>query len=108
MIAEAVVEKVRHLLADGALSQRKIARRLGVSRGTVNAISQGRRPDYSQDGRRRRSKIFPFRRGCRGVVRAVAGWCRCRVCCATFARSAGLTGGGESDRKADAFRPRGR
>ncbi len=62
MIAEAVVEKVRHLLADGALSQRKIARRLGISRGTVNAISQGRRPDYSQEDAAE-VENFPFPQG---------------------------------------------
>jgi len=46
MIAPEVVEKIRRMLRQGTLSQRGIARRLGVSRGTVNAIALGRRPDY--------------------------------------------------------------
>ncbi|TSA40018.1 XRE family transcriptional regulator [archaeon] len=47
MIAPTVVEEIRGLLCVGALSQRKIARRLGISRGTVNAIAVGRRPDHA-------------------------------------------------------------
>jgi transcriptional regulator with XRE-family HTH domain len=46
MIAEKVVQEVRRLLVEGALSQRKIALRTGVCRGTVCAIASGRRPDY--------------------------------------------------------------
>jgi len=42
MIAAEVVEQVRQLLREGAMSQRKIARRVGVSRGTVGAIPRGR------------------------------------------------------------------
>jgi len=45
MIAPTVVEEIRNLLRGGGLSQRQIARRLGVSRGTVNAIALGRRAD---------------------------------------------------------------
>jgi hypothetical protein len=43
MIATTLVEEVRRLLGEGCLSQRQIARRLGVSRGTVNAIALGKR-----------------------------------------------------------------
>jgi len=46
MIAPAVVREIRGFLLVGILSQRKIAARVGVSRGTVNTIAQGRRPDY--------------------------------------------------------------
>ena len=46
MIANAVVREIRGLLAEGGLSQRKIAQRVGVSRGTVNSIARGKRPDY--------------------------------------------------------------
>jgi len=73
VIAQAVVLEIRHLLDEGAISQRKIARRLGVSRGTVNAIAQGKRPDGL--GRRDVSDDFlppvgPPRRcpGCGGLV----------------------------------------
>lgn len=43
MIPAGVVEEVRRLLAQGRLSQRQIAKRTGVSRGTVAAIASGRR-----------------------------------------------------------------
>jgi DNA transposition AAA+ family ATPase len=46
VIAAAVVDQVRDLLAAGVISQRKIAQRVGVSRGTVNAIARGKRTDY--------------------------------------------------------------
>jgi transcriptional regulator with XRE-family HTH domain len=52
MIATATIEQIGELLRSGSLSQRKIARCLGVSRGTVNAIALGKRPDY--EARRRR------------------------------------------------------
>ena len=47
MIATALVEEVRRMLREGRASQREIAKRLGVSRGTVNAIALGRRRDDS-------------------------------------------------------------
>lgn len=43
MITATVVDEIRRLLREGRLSQRKIAARIGVSRGTVNAISLGKR-----------------------------------------------------------------
>jgi transcriptional regulator with XRE-family HTH domain len=46
MIAPSVVQNIRRLLAEGKLSQRKIARMAGISRGTVGAIAAGRWPDY--------------------------------------------------------------
>jgi predicted transcriptional regulator len=46
MLAPAKVEETRRLLNEGNLSQRKIAKLLGVSRATVSAIASGRRPDY--------------------------------------------------------------
>ncbi|MFZ1934653.1 MAG: helix-turn-helix transcriptional regulator [Thermoguttaceae bacterium] len=55
MIATALVEEIRHMLREGRLSQREIAKRLGVSRGTVNAIASGRRreqvrrPEQAED-----------------------------------------------------------
>lgn len=47
MIATTLADEIRELLDSAELSQRKIARRVGVSRGTVNAIALGKRPDYS-------------------------------------------------------------
>jgi len=59
MIAPAVVERVRELLREANLSQRQIARQLGVSRGTVNAIARGKRPDYEARRRHRPGGIVP-------------------------------------------------
>lgn len=46
MLAPGLVAEVRRLLKENRLSQRTIARATGVSRGTVNAIARGFRPDY--------------------------------------------------------------
>jgi transcriptional regulator with XRE-family HTH domain len=46
VLAPCLIEEVRRLLAEGKLSQRKIARATGVSRGVVDAIAAGKRPDY--------------------------------------------------------------
>lgn len=53
MIAEAVEAQIERMLAEGRDSQRRIAWKLGVARGTVNAIARGLRParlsrDYPQ------------------------------------------------------------
>ncbi|NLF06403.1 MAG: winged helix-turn-helix domain-containing protein, partial [Pirellulaceae bacterium] len=39
MISTDLIDEVRRLLREGRLSQRKIAERTGVSRGTVNAVA---------------------------------------------------------------------
>mgnify|MGYP001316407961 CR=1 FL=1 len=74
MIAQAMVDEIRKLLGTGGLSQRQIAKRLGVSRGTVNAIALGKRPDYGDRGRDVGGFPMPsgpLRRcpGCGGMVR---------------------------------------
>jgi len=43
MISPAQVEEIRRLLAAGTHSLRKIARRMGVSRGTVATVAHGTR-----------------------------------------------------------------
>ncbi|MEA1951444.1 MAG: helix-turn-helix transcriptional regulator [Planctomycetota bacterium] len=48
MISNTVINEVRRLLLEKQYSQRKIALRLGVSRGTVNSIATGKRLDYPQ------------------------------------------------------------
>ena len=45
MIGATLVAEIHQLLREGRLSQRSIARQAGVSRGTVNAIALGKRPD---------------------------------------------------------------
>jgi len=59
MLAQEVVHRIERLLADGRLSQRKIARLVGVSRGTVGVIAGGRRPDYEALRRRRQEEEGP-------------------------------------------------
>lgn len=46
MIALGKVKEIERLLAQGGISQRKIALQVGVSRATVSAIVTGARPDY--------------------------------------------------------------
>ena len=46
MLAYGKVKEVERLLAEGRLSQRKIAQAAGVSRGVVSLIASGKRPDY--------------------------------------------------------------
>ena len=58
MIAPQLVDEVRRLLAEEMLSQRKIARHLGISRGTVGVIANGKRPDYSARPPARRDDTF--------------------------------------------------
>jgi transcriptional regulator with XRE-family HTH domain len=53
MIDSEKVAEIKRLLAEGRLSQRKIAARARVSRGTVGAIAAGRRPDYEELRKRR-------------------------------------------------------
>ena len=43
MLSSATVMEVHRLLGKGSLSQRDIARNLGISRGTVQAIAAGKR-----------------------------------------------------------------
>jgi len=49
MIAHRVVNEISRLLAEDQLSQREIARRLEVSRGTVSRISTGKRSDHTAE-----------------------------------------------------------
>ncbi|MHB1033877.1 MAG: hypothetical protein ACYC35_02710 [Pirellulales bacterium] len=47
MLLPGIVQEVQRLLAEGRLSQRKIALAAGVARATVGAIASGARPDYT-------------------------------------------------------------
>ena len=57
MIAAPVVDEIKRLLDIGELSQRSIARQMGVSRGTVGAIANGNRPDYEAQRRFRENRF---------------------------------------------------
>jgi hypothetical protein len=83
MLAVSVVEQIEGLLREGRLSQRQIAQRLGVSRGSVAAIALGRhrrRPARSAGA----DFLFPSgvpRRcpGCGGMVQMPCLLCRIRA-----------------------------
>ena len=83
MLSPAKVEEVRRLLERGAISQRQIARELGISRGSVNAIASGKRPDYpvkELDEDDIRCWLPPVRcSGCGGMVFAPCRLCRVRA-----------------------------
>jgi len=89
MIAAQVVDEIRRLLAEGHYSQRQIARLTKVSRGTVNCIAAGRRPDYQSPRHSRPAEpaqpVGPPQRcaGCGGMV-----YLPCRLCRARAAKDA--------------------
>lgn len=83
MIGVGMVAEIRRLLAEGRLSQRKIAKLTGISRATIGAIANGRRPDYQP---RPANDLFdrpqgPPRRctGCGGLVYLPCKLCRVRA-----------------------------
>ncbi len=46
MLAIGKIKEAERLLSQGNLSQRRIAKEVGISRATVGAIASGTRPDY--------------------------------------------------------------
>ena len=46
MIKNDIIKKISHLIKQGGLSQRQIAKKLGVSRGTVQAVVNGKRKEH--------------------------------------------------------------
>lgn len=84
MIAPSVVQQVRRLLAEGRLSQRRIAKTTGVSRGTVAAIATGKRreqgPRKGRDETETLEPSGPPRRcpGCGATVYMPCRACRTR------------------------------
>jgi hypothetical protein len=83
MLSPAKVDEVRRLLLRGNVSQRQIAKLLDVSRGSVNAIASGKRPDYPMKERDEddiRCWLPPVRcNGCGGMVYAPCRLCRLRA-----------------------------
>jgi hypothetical protein len=81
MLSTALVLEIRRLLDEGQLSQRAIAARLGVSRGSVHNVASGR---YGRSGRAAAEALDPIEppperlvrcRGCGGRV-----FTPCRLC----------------------------
>ena len=92
MIAANIVTEVRRLLAERKLSQRKIARRTGISRGSVGAIASGRRPDYEKPDRFAEEDEEPAGppercRNCGGMVYLPCRLCKARKTIAESRRS---------------------
>lgn len=69
MLGPAIVSEIRRLLGEGRLSQRAIARRMGVSRGMVHAIAHGKRHNRTPRG-----DVLP------GLLLSEAPWERCPGC----------------------------
>ena len=84
MLAPAVVVEIQRLLAEHQLSQRAIARQLGVSRGIIQLVAQGKRrvqaarPEQPSLASRRSG---PLQRcpGCGGRVHLPCLVCRLRA-----------------------------
>ncbi|HTU24939.1 MAG TPA: hypothetical protein VMF30_06055, partial [Pirellulales bacterium] len=85
MIAQSKICEVQRLLLVGGLSQRKIAKMVGISRVVVGAIADGSRPDYEARRRARLEEypetLGPLGRcgGCGGLVYAPCRLCRVRA-----------------------------
>jgi len=84
MIATEKIERIQELLEEGRVSQRKIARLVGVSRGTVGAVAAGRRRATPCSCRPSETEAFdvtgPLERcpGCGGLVYMPCLACRVR------------------------------
>ena len=81
MIGPAVIEEIQRLLAEDDLSQRKIAKVMKVSRGTVAAVAHGKR--HPRDPRAKsqdEGPTGPARRcpGCGGMAATPCLACRIR------------------------------
>jgi hypothetical protein len=77
MITPATVHEVQRWLARGTLSHREIARTLGISHATVDAIALGRRPNERIEERDQNRP--PVRcRQCGGLVQPPCRLCRIR------------------------------
>ncbi len=93
MLAPKTVDEVHRLLSEGKLSQRAIARRLGISRGTVCAMATGRRGNCESlaraNGGGNSSKPADPSERCPGCGAMVYMPCRlCRARAAVAKRSA--------------------
>ncbi len=105
MLSTATYRHIQELLARGGLSQRAIARQLGVSRNTVGGIARGERPDYDAMRRVRERREVPSPGGsrrrcptCGALVRPPCVACRVRDELARMARSARPTEAPGDDR----------
>jgi len=75
MLSPQVAAEIRSRLADGQISQRALARELGVSRGTIGVIATGKRPQ--RPSKTDESLLFGVgdRHRCDGCGATVRGTC---------------------------------
>lgn len=84
MLPLSVIQEVQQLLEAGDLSQRQIALRVGVSRGTVGALASGKRGIFGKEPQSELQSSSapacpPERcRGCGGLVLKPCRLCRVR------------------------------
>jgi predicted XRE-type DNA-binding protein len=89
MLPLTIVEEVCRLLEEDELSQRQIAARLGISRGTVNAIALGKRGVFGRESDMLGAELVrrdcsPVRcPGCKALVYMPCVLCRTRAYLAT-------------------------
>jgi hypothetical protein len=85
MLSTATVDEVKRMIAMRNLSMRQIAKIAGISRGSVSAIANGSRRDYSQEERELdRGPLFEYGpiircAGCGGRVYSPCHLCRVRA-----------------------------
>ncbi len=80
MLPTSLVHEIDRLLKEGALSHRKIATRLGVSRGTISAIANGRRGLHGMDPDAKRSARIPTSAPTRCPHCGYRVYLPCRIC----------------------------
>ncbi|MEM6329159.1 MAG: hypothetical protein AAF790_02805 [Planctomycetota bacterium] len=78
MLPIELVREICRMLDEGELSQRKIAAKLGVSRGTVGALATGRRGRYGREPDAEQEIAGPPQRcgGCGMKVTMPCVYCR--------------------------------
>lgn len=84
MLAATKIDEARRLLAEGSMSQRRIAKAIGISRATLSGIASGKRPDYEALRRARGQEeepLGPVERcpTCGGKVHMPCRLCRVRA-----------------------------
>jgi hypothetical protein len=80
MLPLALVEEIDRLLKAGQMSQRKIAVRLGVSRGTVSAIASGHRALFGKEPRDDEMPLTPSSPPVRCPGCGYRVYMPCRIC----------------------------
>jgi len=88
MLPTALVHEIDRLLKQGELSHRKIAARLGVSRGVVSAIAKGRRGLYGKESDDEPRSLTPTLPPARCPRCGYRIYPPCLVCCARDAAAA--------------------